>query len=329
MMAIAGARHILSVLAVAGLLGTTAAHAADDLPAAGKVVKVIVPFSPGGTSDILARKLANDLAGRIGRTVIVENRAGAGGSLGTEAAVRGDADGSTILIHSGAISVDPALKPNLPYDVERDLAPVTTAVAGPFAVLVNNSLPVKTMGELIAYAKAHPGKLNYGSPGVGSSIHLTTEHLKAATGMDILHVPFRGASLALNAAMANDVQVIIDPLATAKKYAEAGRLRALALTTAKRSNMWPEMGTVDEAGVKGFDASVWYGVFVPAKTPPAVVDRLNREFVGILKSPEMASWLHEQGLEPVADTPQAARERMDREIQNWKHVIQANNIKAD
>ncbi|MBO9354611.1 tripartite tricarboxylate transporter substrate binding protein [Bordetella petrii] len=322
------ARQGLVALAISALLGAVGVHAADELPA-GKVVKVIVPFSPGGTSDILARKLANDLAARIGRTVIVENRAGAGGSIGTEAAVRGDPDGTTILIHSGAISVDPALKSDLPYDVERDLTPVTTAVAGPFAVLVNNTLPVKTMGELITYAKAHPGKLNYGSPGVGSSIHLTTEHLKAATGMDIMHVPFKGASLALNAAMANDVQVIIDPLATAKKYAEAGKLRALALTTASRSNMWPEMSTVDEAGIKGFDAAVWYGVFVPAKTPRAVVDRLNREFVGILKSPEMVAWLHAQGLEPVADTPQASQERMAREIQNWKKVIQANNIKRE
>ncbi|MGE8318525.1 MAG: tripartite tricarboxylate transporter substrate binding protein [Comamonas sp.] len=316
-------------LALCGLMGMAAAQAADDLPPAGKIVKIIVPFSPGGTSDILGRKLAQDLAARIDRTVIVENRAGAGGSVGTEAAVRGDADGSTVLLHSGAIAVDPALKPRLSYDVQRDLAAVTTAVAGPFAVLVNNELPVKTMAELIAYAKARPGKLNYGTPGIGSSIHLTTEYLKSAAGMDVVHVPFKGASLALTAAMAGDVQLILDPLATARKYAESGKLRALALTTGARSSLWPEMGTVAEAGVKGFDASVWYGVFVPAKTPRPVVERLNREFVAILRAPAMAAWLREQGLEPIADTPAAARQRLDGEIANWRKVIQANHITAD
>lgn len=318
----------LFALALCGLLGM-AAQAADDLPPAGKVVKIIVPFSPGGTSDILGRKLAQDLGARIERAVIVENRAGAGGSLGTEAAVRGDADGSTVLLHSGAIAVDPALKPRLSYDVQRDLAAVTTAVAGPFAVLVNNELPVKTMAELISYAKARPGKLNYGTPGIGSSIHLTTEYLKSAAGMDLVHVPFKGASLALTATMAGDVQVILDPLATARKYAESGKLRALALTTGARSALWPEMGTVAEAGVKGFDASVWYGVFVPARTPRPVLERLNREFTAILRAPAMTAWLREQGLEPIADTPAAARQRLDGEIANWRKVIQANHITAD
>lgn len=322
-------QRALWLLTLGGLLAAGAAAAPNDLPPEGKTVKIIVPFAPGGTSDILGRKLAQDLAARIGRTVIVENRAGAGGSLGTEATVRGDADGSLILVHSGAISVEPALKPTLPYDAQRDLTPVTTAVAGPFAVLVNNALPVRTMAELVAYAKANPGKLNYGTPGVGSSIHLTTEHLKSAAGLNIVHVPFRGASLALNAAMANDVQVILDPLATAKKFAEAGKLRALALTTRGRSSLWPEMGTVSESGVKDFDAAVWYGVFVPAKTPTAVVERLNREFVEILKSPAMTAWLREQGLEPIADSPAAARRRMAAEVENWKKVIQANGIKAE
>jgi tripartite-type tricarboxylate transporter receptor subunit TctC len=260
---------------------------------------------------------------------VVVNRAGAGGSLGTEATVRGDADGSTILLHSGAISVEPALKPNQPYDVQRDLAPVTTAVAGPFAVLVNNALPVRTFPELLAYSKANPGKLNYGSPGVGSSIHLTTEYLKAAAGLDWLHVPFKGASLALNAAMAGDVQVLLDPLATAKKLAEGGKLRAIALTTGARSNLWPEMATAAEGGVKDFDAAVWYGIFVPARTPAPVLARLNREFVDILKSSAMTAWLRDQGLEAIADTPEAARRRMAGEVDNWKKIVQTKGIKAE
>lgn len=322
-------RHFLFPIVLGSLLAAGATASPNDLPPEGKTVKIVVPFAPGGTSDILGRKLAQDLAARIGRTVIVENRAGAGGSLGTEVAVRGDADGSVILLHSGAISVEPALKPKLTYDVQGDLTPVTTAVSGPFALLVSNNVPVKTMVELLAYAKANPGKLNYGSPGIGSSIHLTTEYLKSAAGLDIVHVPFKGASMALTAAMSNDVQVIIDPLATAKKYADSGKLRAVALTTRARSSLWPEMGTASEAGVKDFDASVWYGVFVPAKTPAAVVERLNHEFVQILKSPSMAVWLREQGMEAIADSPAAARQRLAGEIQNWRQVIQANNIKAD
>lgn len=310
-------------------LATAASAQGSDLPPEGKTVKIIVPFAPGGTSDILGRKLAQDLATRIARTVVVENRAGAGGSLGTEATVRGDADGSTILLHSGAISVEPALKPNQPYDVQRDLAPVTTAVAGPFAVLVNNALPVRTFPELLAYSKANPGKLNYGSPGVGSSIHLTTEYLKAAAGLDWLHVPFKGASLALNAAMAGDVQVLLDPLATAKKLAEGGKLRAIALTTGARSSLWPEMATAAEGGVNGFDAAVWYGIFVPARTPAPVLARLNREFVDILKSSAMTTWLREQGLEAIADTPEAARRRMAGEVDNWKKIVQTKGIKAE
>jgi tripartite-type tricarboxylate transporter receptor subunit TctC len=302
---------------------------ASDLPPAVKQIKIVVPFSPGGTSDILGRKLAQILGERLGRTVVVDNRAGAGGSLGTDVVVRSDADGSTVLLHSGAIAVDPVLKRNLPYDVSRDLAPVTTAVSGPFALLVSNDLPVRSVPELLAYARANPGKLAFGTPGIGSSIHLTTEHFKSAAGIDILHVPYKGANLALTAAMSNEIQIVIDPLATARKYAESGRLRALAVTTGQRTDLWPEMPTISESGVKGFDASVWYAVFVPAKTPRPVVDRLNAELVAILKSPDMRGWLREQGLEAIADTSDAARRRMADEIQRWRQVALAAGVKAD
>ena len=311
------------------VLNASAQGQASDLPPSGKQMKIVVPFSPGGTSDILGRKLAQMLGERLGRTVIVDNRAGAGGSLGTETVARADADGSTILLHSGAIAVDPVLKRNLSYDVQRDLAPVTTAVSGPFALLVSNDLPVKSVAELLAYARANPGKLNFGTPGIGTSIHLTTEHLKSAAGIDILHVPYKGANLALTAAMSNDIQIVIDPLATAKKYAESGRLRALAVTTARRTDLWPEMPTINESGVKGFDASVWYAAFVPAKTPRPVLDRLNAELVAILRSPDMRVWLREQGLEAIADTPDAARKRMADEIQRWQQVAQKAGVKPE
>lgn len=318
--------QLLRVGAAAAALAFGAAQA-QDLPPAAKQMRIVVPYAAGGTSDILGRMLAKELGERLGRQVIVENRAGSGGSLGTDAVVRSDPDGSTILLHSGAVAVD--IKHNLPYDVQRDLASVTTAVIGPFALLVSNALPVKTVPELIAYAKAHPGELNFGTPGIGSSVHLTTEHFKSAAGIDIVNVPYKGASLALTALMANEVQIVIDPLATAKMYAQAGKVRALAVTTGKRTDLWPEMPTLDESGVKGFDAGVWYGVYVPAKTPRATVNRLNAEFVAVLTSPTMRAWLREQGMEPIADSPEVANKRLGVEIQRWRDVVKAANIKVD
>ena len=301
---------------------------AQEIPA-GKPIRIIVPYAAGGTSDILGRSLAQRLGQRLGRSVIVENKAGAGGSLGTEATVRADPDGTTVLLHSGAIATEPSLKRNLPYDVLRDLAPISTAVMGPFAVLVSPQLPVKSVAELIAYAKANPGKLNFGTPGTGTSVHLASEQFKAAAGIQIVHVPYKGAGPALTAAMANDVQLVIDPLATAKKFAEAGKLRAQAVTTARRTDLWPEMQTVAETGLPGFDASVWYGLYVPAKTPAAIVRLLNAEFVAILKSADMTQWLRNEGLEAVADSPEQSRQWLAKDIQRWKAVVQAAGIKVE
>jgi tripartite-type tricarboxylate transporter receptor subunit TctC len=325
-------KNPLRLLAALGLCLLAAPAPAQHMTSAlppGKQMKIVVPFSAGGTSDILARALAQRLGERLGRTVIVDNRAGAGGSIGTEAVVRGDSDGTTILIHSGAIAVDPSLKRKLNYDVQRDLVPVTTAVIGPFALLVNPALPVHTVPELLSYAKAHPGKLNYGTPGPGSSIHMTTEYFKTLAGIDIVHVPYKGAGPALAGAMGNEVQVIFDPLATGKKFAQSEKLRALAVSTGKRSELWPEMPTISEGGVRGFDTGVWYGLYVPSKTPSAVVEQLNAEFVAILKAPEFVAWLRDQGLEPVADTPALARQRLADDIQRWARVIKTAGLQIE
>lgn len=316
------------VLVATTLLALSLGAGAQALPA-GKPMRIIVPYAPGGTSDILGRKLAQNLGDRLGRSVIVENRAGAGGSIGTEATVRADPDGTTVLLHSGAIGTEPALKAKLPYDVTRDLVPVTTAVQGPFALLVSPQLPVKSVAELIAHAKAHPTQMNFGTPGTGTSVHLASEQFKLAAGIPSAHVPYKGAGPALTALMANEVQFVVDPLATAKKFAESGKVKALAVTTAQRSKLWPEMPTVAEGGLAGFDSSVWYGLYVPAKTPADTVRLLNKEFVAILKSPEMVAWLHEQGLEPVADTSEQSREWLAKDIQRWKSVVQAAGIKPE
>lgn len=291
-----------------------------------KTIRIIVPYVAGGTSDILGRMLAQNLSDRLGKTVIVENKAGAGGSIGTEATVRATPDGTTILLHSGAIATEPALKKSLPYDVEKDLVAVTTAVKGPFALLVSNETPAQNVKELIAYAKANPAKLNFGTPGIGTSVHLASEQFKVAAGIDINHIPYKGASAALQALLGNEVQIVVDPLATAKQLAQSGKVRALAVTTVKRSELWPEMSTVSAQALPGFDSSVWYGLYVPAKTSPQVVKQLNEAFVEILKSPKMVQWLSEKGLEPVADTPAQAKKWLTDDIAEWKKVVKAANI---
>lgn len=318
-------RNILLTAAFSsiGLTGMAQVLPAD------KQLRIIVPYSAGGTSDILGRKLAQRLGERLGRSVIVENKAGAGGALGTEATVHADADGTTVLLHSGAIATEPALKRRLPYDVLRDLAPVTTAVVGPFALLVSPQLPVKSVAELITYAKANPGKLNYGTPGLGTSVHLASEQFRVAANIQAAHIPYKGAGPALTALMGNEVQFVVDPLATARKFSETGKVRALAVTTARRSDLWPEMPTVAEGGLKGFDSSVWYGLYAPAKTPVATIRILNNEFVAILKSADMVQWLREQGLEPVADTPEQAKQWLSKDIQRWRSIVQAAGIKPE
>ena len=316
------------VLAMGVLVAASCAWAADGLPA-GKTVRIIVPYAPGGTSDILGRKLAQGLQEKLGHTVIVENKAGAGGAIGTEATVRGEADGTVILLHSGAISTEPALKAKLPYDVTRDLLPVANVVSGPFALLVSNATPAKSVKELVAYAKANPGKVNFGTPGPGTSVHLASEQFKVAAGIPMAHVPYKGAGPALQALMGDEVQVVIDPLSTAKKYAESGKLRALALTTAKRSELWPGMGTVAEGGVAGYDTAVWYGAYVPAKTPAATVSLLNKAVGDVLKTPEMTQWLKEQGLESAWNTPQQAKQFLLNDIARWKKVASAAGIKPE
>jgi tripartite-type tricarboxylate transporter receptor subunit TctC len=318
----------LGTVAVAAMAFLSGTAQAQDIPAS-KQIRVIVPYSAGGTSDILGRKLAQQLGERLGRQVIVENKPGAGGSIGTEATVRADADGSTLLLHSGAIATEPAIKNKLPYNVNKDLTAVTTVVRGPFAVLVSNDMPVKNVPELVAYAKANPGKVNYGTPGMGTSVHFASELLRASAQAPMTHVPYKGASAALTALMGNEVQLVIDPLATAKKYAEAGKMKALGLTTAQRSDLWPGMPTVAEAGVPGFDTAVWYGLYVPAKTPAATVERLNKEFVAILKSPEMGKWLSSEGLEAVGDTPAQSQAFLAKEIDNWKALAKSANIQAE
>lgn len=316
--------RVLMACTLVSLLLTSAAGAAD-FPS--KTIRIVVPYAAGGTSDIVARHIGQRLSERVGQPVIIDNRGGAGGSIGTEQVVRSEPDGHTILFHSGAVAVDPVSGKKLNYDVQRDLEPITMAVVGPFALLVNLDLPVKSVGELVAYAKANPGKLNFGTPGVGTSIHLTTELFKAMAGINVVHVPYKGASLALTALSGNEVQFVFDPLTTAKTLAQSGRVRALAVSTGQRSGFWPELATVADGGVKGFDLGVWYGIFVPKSTPKPVADQLNREFVALLQEPAMRDWLKNNGLDVVANSRDEFRARFAGEIERWGKLIRESGVK--
>ncbi|MBM3555816.1 MAG: tripartite tricarboxylate transporter substrate binding protein [Alphaproteobacteria bacterium] len=315
-------------LGAAAVAALSLSARAQDIPD-GKLMRLIVPYAAGGTTDIMGRKLAQQLGDRLGRQVIVENRGGAGGSIGTEAAVRGDADGTTLLLHSGAIATEPALKSKLPYDATKDLTAVITLVKGPFALVVNNQFPAKNTAELLAHVRANPGKVNFGTPGPGTSVHLASEYFQAMAKISITHVPYRGSSAALTALLSNEVQMLIDPVTTSKKFVEAGQIRGLAVTTAQRTDLWPGMPTIAESGLPGYEASVWFGVFAPVKVPAATVARLNKEMVAVLQSEDMRKWLAQESLEAVGDSPAEARDFLSKDIERWKALVKSAGIPVE
>jgi tripartite-type tricarboxylate transporter receptor subunit TctC len=289
-------------------------------------IKLVVPYPPGGSTDPVARLLASDVGPRLGQPVVVDNKAGAAGSIGTEFVARAAPDGYTILLHTSVIATDPSFKKNLPYDVKRDLATITLAVTGPYLLVVNPSLPVKNVGDLIAYAKANPGKLNFGSAGQGSSGHLIGEMFKVAAGIDMVHVPFKGGGPSIAALAANDVQLLFDTISGSKPLADAGKLRALAVTSPARSPVMPSLPTVSESGLKDFSVVYWLGIFAPAKTPPPLIDRLFGAFKASLDKPDIQAKLMETGQVVQALPPAEFANLLDRDIQRWKTVIETAKI---
>ncbi|WP_353146048.1 tripartite tricarboxylate transporter substrate binding protein [Pollutimonas bauzanensis] len=292
-------------------------------------VTIVVPYSAGGTSDILARGLGKALSERWKVPVIVSNRSGAGGSIGTEVVVRSDPSGYTLLLHSGAIAMEIGAKKKTPYDAQKDLKPISMAVIGPFAVLASLKSGINSLEQLVSMAAENPGKLNFGTPGVGSSIHLSTELLMVRAGIQAVHVPFQGASPALAALAAGDIDFVLDPLATAKPLSENGRVKALAITTSDRSKFWPELPVVREAGVSNYDTGVWYGLFAPAKIPDEIATRIQADLAEVVRQPELAKWLGTIGLEPVASTPTQFAKQFDAEITQWGDLVSQAGLRLD
>jgi tripartite-type tricarboxylate transporter receptor subunit TctC len=292
-------------------------------------IRLIVPYPPGGSTDPAARLIASEIGPRLGQSVVVENRAGAAGAIGTEAAARAAPDGYTLLFHTSVISTDPTLKKNAPYDVKRDLAPVTLAVTGPYLLVVNPALPVRTVGELIAYAKANPGKLSFGSAGQGSSGHLIGELFKKAAGIEMVHVPYKGGGPSIVGLVGNEVQLVFDTFSGSRALAESGKLRAIAVTSASRSGLMPDVPTVSESGLKDFSAVYWLGVFAPAKTPAAVIDKIHGSIKQALESPSVRARTLEQGNVPQALGPAEFARVLDADIQRYRAIIESARISLD
>ncbi len=318
--------HYARATAIAACLLAGAA-AAQSYPA--RPVRLLVAQSPGGSADIVARAVAQKMGEALGQQFVIDNRGGASGIIATETAAKAVPDGYTLLITSSTFGVNPGLYKKLPYDPFRDIAPISLLAAAPNILVVHPSLPVKTVKELIALARAKPGYLNYGSSGNGGSPHLAAELLRLRTGIDIVHVPFKGAPAAQVALMAGQTHMNFSSMPSAIGHVRAGKLRALAVTSVKRSQAVPDLPTMMETGIQDFETAAWQGFFAPAKTPPAIVGVLNREAAKAIQSPELKERLAPEGAEAVANSPEEFRVWLKREITKWTAVIKAANIRID
>jgi tripartite-type tricarboxylate transporter receptor subunit TctC len=309
------------------LLATLVAALAHAQPYPSRPIHLVVPFPPGGSTDILARALALKLAEGFAQAVIIDNRPGAGGSIGSEAAAKAAPDGYTLLMAQlGPLAVSPAIYKNLAYDPVKSFAPVSRMAIVPSVLVVNPNVPVASAAELIAYARANPGKLTYGSAGSGSTSHLTTEYFKLETGTDILHVPYKGVGPMLTDLISGQLSMGINGAPAVMGHVNSGRLRALAVTGSKRLPSLPQIPTLDEAGVKGFDASGWYGIVAPAGTPAEIVQRLNAEIVRIMQTPELRARLDAEGAIPAAGPPAEFGAFIAAEIARWGALLKRAGI---
>ena len=302
-----------------------AAAAAQGFPS--KPIRLVVTFPPGGAPDILARLFAEK--SQLGQTVIVDNKPGAGGNIGAADVAKSPADGHTLVLATvGTHSINGALYSKMPYDMVRDFTPVGHIASAPNLLVVTNDLPVKSVAELIAYMKANPDKLSFGSPGVGTSVHVSGELFKSLTGTKMVHVPYKGRQFAIPDLVGGSIQVMFDNMPSALPMAKEGKIRALAQTTATRSAAAPDVPTVAET-VPGFEATTWFAMFAPAGTPKEVVARLNAELQRVFKLPDVADKLKALGLEPWISTPEELAAYQAREIVKWAKVVKDSGAKAD
>ena len=319
------------------LLATLAAASATLLPLPGaaqsyptKPITMIVPFSAGGTTDILARIVGQALSTELGQSVIIDNRAGAGGNIGGQLAARAPADGYTLFMGTvGTHAINEALYKKMPFNPIKDFAPLSRVANVPNLLVAHPAQPFKTVPELIAYAKANPGKVNFGSSGSGSSIHLSGELFRSMTGLDMVHVPYKGSAPAVNDLLGNQIAIMFDNMPSAIQHVRAGKLRPIAVTTAKRSPELPDVPTIAESGVPGYEATSWFGLFAVAGTPAPIVTQLNKALVKVLNQPDVKAKIAAQGGEVVAETPEQFAAFIKAETAKWGKVVKESGASVD
>lgn len=294
-----------------------------------KPVRMIVPLAPGGGSDIVGRILALELAGLWGQSVVVDNRPGAGSTVGTAIAARSSADGYTTLVSSSSIAISPALYKDLAFDVRRDFTGVTLIASQPSLLAVHSSVPVASLTELIALAKAQRGKLTYASAGPGSATHLGTELMKYAAGIDALHVPYRSAGQATTALLSGEAQILLTNMASVLPHLKSGRIKALGVSSIKRSALAPDVPTIAEAGVPGFEYMTWYGMLVPAGTPRPFVERIQADTAKVIHAPQARERFSMQGLDVYGNSPSEFQAYLNAELAKWDRVIRATGVRVE
>ena len=322
-------RRIVTATALAALAGvatltSTAALAQAQFPS--KSITMIVPFPPGGPTDLVARVIAQKMSESMGQSVVIDNRGGANGNMGAMLAVKAAADGYTLLYNTSSITLSPALYKSLGYDVKRDLAPVALTAVVPLALVVGPNVPANTVAEFITYAKANPGKLSYGSAGNGNVTHLGAFQFVRANGIDAVHVPYKGSAPADVDLVGGQIQFMTDTVNSVMPFVRDKRMKMLAVTTPKRMSLFPDVPTLAESGMPGFEVGAWQGVMVPALTPKPIIQRLNAEVMKALQSPDVRQKLALQGAEPLGSTPEAYGEYLQKELTRWENVVKQTGV---
>ena len=295
-----------------------------------KPVRVIVPVPAGGTPDVVARMVSPGLSALLGQQLVIDNRGGAGGLIGAEMAAKAVADGYTLFFSSpGALTILPHLQKQANYDTLRDFAPIAQVASGPFLLITHPSVPVKSVKELLALAKADPGRLNYASAGNGAANHLAMELFKSMAGVSLTHVPYKGAPQAVTDLIGGSVNLMFNSIPPALQHIKAGRLRMLGVSSAKRSPQLPDVPTISEAGVAGYESITWFGLLAPAKTPPAIIARLHTELVKVVRAPEMRAQLEIQGYDPVGGSAAEFTAFIRAESEKYKKVVKLSGAKVD
>jgi tripartite-type tricarboxylate transporter receptor subunit TctC len=321
-------RPLLVLVAMAAAALPSLAARAEGYPS--KPIRFVVPYPAGGPLDTVARLLGQKVAEGLKQPVIVDDKPGAGGNIGADAVAKSAPDGYTILMGAVAThAINPSLYASMPYDAAKDFAPITQVASTPNVLVVNPSVPAANVREFIAYAKAHPGQLNFGSGSSGSAGHLAGELFKSLAGVDMVHVPYKGAAPAMQDLIGGQIHLMFDNLASSLSQVRAGRIRALAVTTARRSSLAPELPTIAESGLPGFDISTWFGVFAPAGTPPEVIARLHDEFARALAAPEVREKMLNLGAEPVASRPAEFAAYIRSEAAKYALLVKSSGARAD